>query len=590
MKTTMNRLIALFALTVMVFTLFTVSAGATEPVKDDVIVLYTNDVHCAHESYPLLAAYRAQLMEEGYKVVTVDAGDALQGEIIGALTEGSAIIDIMNNVGYDYAIPGNHEFDYTTETFLTKAETEADYQYLCANFRYIPEDKTVFAPYALVEANGKKLAFVGISTPETYSKSTPTYFQDENGNFIYSFSEDDFYNTIQTAVDNAIAEGAETVVAIGHLGISDITEGWRSVDVIANTHGIDAFIDGHAHETIETASYTDKNGNTVTLSSTGTKLGYFGQMTVSANGNITTKLIDPDSIDVTALSDSANVAYNNVFAVVDGYNKEFDYLFEELGSSDAFLTQNDANGNRIIRFAETNLGNFVTDAYLAVIGGDVAFTNGGGIRSEITQGAVTRKALMDINPWNNEMCVIEVTGKQLLDALEYGVSAMPAEFGSFPHVAGISFEVHTYIDTPVITNELGDFVAITEGAERRVKNVKVGDTALDPDKTYTLSGSCYMLQLSGYKMFDGAKVVKKEGLPTDTEVIVEYFTKHLNGKISADQYGNANGEGRMKTVTAPAEDNSTPSTNDSYNHVIWYAGLLITAMLSAVCTKTKKYS
>lgn len=551
----------------------------------DIIVLYTNDTHCATENFAKLAAYRAKLISEGHTVITVDAGDAIQGEIIGSLTEGTAIAEIMSAVGYDYAVPGNHEFDYTVDTLLSLSADEAEYQFLCANFRYLPDDTDVFAPYATKEINGKKVAFVGIATPETYTKSTPTYFQDENGSFIYSFFENSLYETVQAAVDGAIAEGADTVIAIGHLGITGITEGWRSTDLIENTTGIDAFIDGHAHELIESAVYTDKNGEDVTLSSTGSKFQSFGQMTISADGTIETELIDPDSIDVTSLTGTVKEDYDKVKGIIDGYNAEFEYLFEEIGESEAYLTENDANGNWIIRCGETNLGNFVTDAYIAATGADIAFVNGGGIRTEIKEGVVTRKTVMDVNPWNNEMCVLEVSGKQILDALEYGVSAMPEVFGSFPHVAGLSFEVHTYIATPVTVNELGDFVSITEGAERRVKNVKIAGKALDPDKTYTLAGSCYMLQLSGYKMLDGAKVVAKEGLPTDTEMLVNYFTETLGGKITAERYGNISGEGRMTVVSEKPESTSpTPPTGDT-TAVYWIGLIFVSAALSALALK-----
>lgn len=583
----MKRIFCL-ALTVLMLMSITVIAGAAEETGGDIIVLYTNDVHCATEDYALLAAYRAKLISEGHTVYTVDAGDAIQGEMIGSLTEGAAIVDIMNNVGYDFAIPGNHEFDYMIPNLLSLAEA-AEYEYLCSNFRYLPEEKDIFAPFATVEAEGKTVAFVGISTPETYSKSTPTYFQDENGNFIYSFLEDDFYETVQTAVDAAIAAGADTVIAIGHLGIAGVTEGWRSVDLIANVKGIDAFLDAHAHEVIEGDTYKDAEGEDVVLSSTGTKFDNIGMLTVSADGSISTQLIDTDTLSLESLGEDAKAAYDKVKAVVDGYNAKFEYLYEEIGRSEVYLTENDENGNWIIRCGETNLGNFVTDAYIAVTGADIAFVNGGGVRAEIHEGAVTRKAIMDINPWGNEMCVLEVTGTQLLDALEYGVMMMPEVFGSFPHVAGISFEVHTYVESPVTVNENGDFVSIPDGAERRVANVKVGGEALAADKVYTIAGTRYMLQLSGYKMFADAKDIS-ENLVPDNEMLVEYLTDHLNGVIPADKYGKLSGEGRMTVISQKPTEESTPSTpplGDGESYILWI-GLLTLAGACAFELKSKQ--
>ncbi len=587
MKNMLRKILAVSVVALLLLCTVTGSILAVSAETEEIIVLYTNDVHCGTDNYAVFAAYRAQLISEGYNVVTIDAGDALQGEMIGALTEGQAIVDIMNSVGYDYAVPGNHEFDYTVETFLDLANNNAEYQYICANFRDLIEEKEVFEPYVIRDFGDEKIAFVGIATPETYSKSTPTYFQDENGNFIYGFMGDSLYETVQTAIDNAVSDGATKVIAVGHLGISGVTEGWRSTDVIANTIGIDAFIDGHAHEVIEGDIYKNLQNEETILSSTGTKFENFGKLTISSDGSIKTELIDPDTINIDTFSAEAKSAYLAVKSKIDAYNAEFEYLFEEIGTSDAYLTQNDADGNRLVRCGETNLGDFVTDAYVAVTGADIGFVNGGGIRSEINKGTVTRKNIMDINPWGNEMCVIEASGQQIIDALEYGMSAYPEEFGSFPHVSGISFEVHTYIESPVITNELGDFVSIRENAQRRVTNVRVGGEEIDLDKTYTIAGSCYMLQLSGFKMFTGAKTVEYMGPKTDSEMLVEYFEKHLNGKITAEQYGNISGAGRIVMVDK-APENVPPAAGDGSMNIVWVTLLAFAAATATATAKKRK--
>ncbi len=579
MKRTITFLLtALLIIPLLIF----VSPNASAE-NGDIIILYTNDVHCATKGYAPFAAYRAQLISEGNTVITVDAGDALQGEMIGALTEGSAIADIMNNVGYDIAIPGNHEFDYKVETLLNISTNEAKYDYICANFYDIINEKTVFKPYVIKEIGEEKIAFVGIATPETYSKSTPTYFQDENGNFIYDFREDCFYEVIQDAVNSALSEGATKVVAIGHLGINGTTEGWRSTDVIANTYGIDAFIDAHAHEIIEQSVFKNIKGEDVILSSTGTKFNYFGKMTISENA-VTTELISPDVINIDSLSQNAKDAYDKVNGIVNGYNSEFEYLFEEIGESEVKLAINDENGKRIVRSDETNAANFVTDAYKSVTGADVAFVNGGGVRSEIPIGKFTRKAVMDINPWNNEMCVIEVSGRQLLDALEYGMHATPTEFGSFTHVSGVTFEVHTYIPTPVTVDEQDNCIAIDNEAPRRVRNVKVNGVALDLNKKYTVAGSSYMLQLSGFTMFKDARVVQDK-LPTDTEMLVEYVTNHLDGKITSDKYGNIYGDGRIVMIEEPIENEPIVPGDESNTAILIITATLSILAVSAFCKK-----
>ncbi len=543
-------------------------SGSAVPAPEGAVVLYTNDVHCATDGYSYLAAYRAQLIEDGYDVITVDAGDAIQGEAIGSTSEGAAIVDIMNTVGYDYGVPGNHEFDYGLDRFLEIAAgdaPEAQYEYLSCNFVDLQTDATVLAPYDIVEMNGEDVAFVGISTPETYTKSTPTYFQDENGNFIYSFSEDTFYDTIQDTVDNARAEGADRVIAVGHLGIEGTTEGWKSTDVIANTTGIDAFIDAHSHETIAENEYANADGEMIPLTSTGTKFANFGVMTLKEDGRYTTELISPSSVDIQS-SDAAASAYREVQDKVDGYNEELAYLNEKLGTSEVELTINDADGVRRIRNGETNMGDFVADAYRTMSGADIALVNGGGIRDSIAAGDVTRKDLMDVNPWNNEMCVIRATGQQILDALEHGARMNPEECGGFLQVSGLTYEIHNYLESPVITDSMEIFQEIDGTKERRVQNVMIGGEALDPDETYTVAGSCYTLQEQGdgFSMFKGAEVVKEEGLPVDSEMLISYFTKELGGKVTAEQYGDPLGDGRITILTeaqGETEDPENPSGN-----------------------------
>lgn len=292
---------------------------------ESVYVLYTNDIHCEVSGYPALAAYRAQLLENGENVVTVDAGDAIQGEAIGAQTKGSAIIDIMNTVGYDYAIPGNHEFDYSLSTFLDLTKN-ADFTYLSANFVDLQTGSTVFTPYAVKDFDGKKAAFIGICTPETYTKSTPVYFQDENGNYLYSFSENTFYETIQNTIDQAREDGADIVIAVGHLGINGTASGWKSTDVIANTTGIDVFIDGHSHETIANNIYQNKDGEDVPLTSTGTKFDNFGIMKIQMDASdasndisITAQLLHPSEVTYDS-SEAASEAYHSVQNKIDHYN------------------------------------------------------------------------------------------------------------------------------------------------------------------------------------------------------------------------------------------------------------------------------
>ncbi|MBR2868419.1 MAG: bifunctional metallophosphatase/5'-nucleotidase [Clostridia bacterium] len=553
MKKTLSVIIAILMLVSAVPTAF---AAETETV-----IIYTNDVHCAIDDYPVIAAYKTELIAQGKNVIVVDAGDAIQGEIIGAITEGEAVVDIMNTIGYDYAIPGNHEFDYGVEVFLDLAQNKAKYEYLSSNFYDLTSVESVFAPYAIEDIGDYQIAFVGISTPETVSKSNPDYFKNEDGNFIYGFpvypggmTNEILYEHVQNSIDAAVGKGADIVVALGHMGITETTEGWKSIDVIANTNGIDYFIDAHSEEVIENDVYKNKDNEDVVLTSTGTKLAYFGVMTISG-GNADFELINPDDVEIETMSESAKTAYDNVKAKVDGYYEDIAYLFENIGTSEVELHTRDEDFSWAVRERETNAGDFVADAYRAVTGADVAIANGGGIREKIGVGNVSRKMLMDMNPFGNSMCVVEVTGQQLVDVLEHGARACPESLGGFFQVSGVTFEIHTYRESPVICDQLDNFIGINEEMERRVQNVFVGDEPVDLGEKYTLAGSTYVILSGGdgLSMLEGSTVVQQEGLPCDNGMLIEYFTEHLDGVISADVYGNPEGDGRITIVESSFE-------------------------------------
>lgn len=581
----MKKLISILLVAIMLLSVINITVFAAE--AQETVILYTNDVHCAMDDYPVLAAYRAELLAQGKNVITIDAGDAIQGEVIGGLTEGEAIVELMNAVGYDYAVPGNHEFDYGMDTFLDLAQNKAEYDYISTNFYYLPGVRPVFAPYVIEDFGDYQIAFIGISTPETITKSTPEFFKDENKNFIYGFPTwdmqgDVLYENIQESIDSAILEGADIVVAAGHTGILETTDGWKSTDIIANTSGIDYYIDAHSHETIESAVYKNENNEDVILSSTGTKFDSFGVLTINGS-NADFELVDPDDVNVEEMSDEAKNAYNTVKGIVDGYNEDIAYLCEEIGTSKAHLVAYDSDGTWAVRKRETNAGDFVADAYRSVTGADVAIANGGGVRAEIEVGNVTRKMLMDMNAFNNDMCVLEVTGSQLLDVLEHGARECPQSLGGFFQVSGMSFEIHAYLESPVICDQLDNFIEIDETKERRVQNVLIGGEPIEADKIYTLAGSTYVLLQGGdgLTMLDGTTVVQKDGLPCDSEMLIKYFTDTLGGNISAEQYGDPDGDGRIKIF------NSAP-VDVSYDYEISY-GETITVSAPVYLNDTVKY-
>ena len=506
---------------------------------NDIVILYTNDVHCAVDDnlgYTGLATVKNALEAQGKHVVLVDNGDAVQGDTIGTLSNGEYIIDIMNEVGYDVATPGNHEFDYGMDQFFALTE-QANFPYVSANF--VDNDgNTVLDPYVIKDVAGVKIAFVGISTPKTITTSTPKYFQDDNGNYIYSFQQDEtgekLYAAVQSAVDAARAEGAQFVIALAHLGIEEDCSPWTSSEVIVNTTGIDAVLDGHSHSMIQGEKVKNKDGAEVLLSSTETKLAYIGCLTIKDDGSMSTTLISD----------------NGMKEFIGGIQEEFEELVNTVvASTDVDLIIKDpASGERIVRVSETNLGDLCADAYRAMSGADVAIVNGGGVRADIPAGDITYGQIIAVHPFGNEMCVVECTGQEILDALELGCSKLPAESGGFLQVSGMTYTVDLNVESTVKLDENGMFVEV-EG-ERRVKDVTIGGEPLDPEKTYTLASHNYKLKDcgDGYSMF-ADNVFLQDSVMIDNQVLINYIVDVLGGTVG-EEYADPYGQGRITIIEA----------------------------------------
>ena len=517
----------------------------------DAVVLYTNDIHCGIDGYSKLAAYRRQMIEAGYETAVVDAGDFIQGEMTGSLTKGADIIALMNAVPYDLAVPGNHEFDYGTANFLALVQKSATFPVLSANFEDLRAHKPVLPPYKILTLGGRQVAFVGVCTPSTYTSSTPKYFEDEKGRQIYGFGEKDFVAKVQAAVDRARQEGAEIVVLLAHLGINGINEGWRSIDVIAQTRGIDAVIDGHSHEAFAGEVYKNADGKDVRYSQTGSKFMFFGKMTLAKDGSIRTELIHPGDVDEKK-SETSQKAYADVQTLIDRCHEKVAYLNEKLGVAEVPLAIDDPRtGTRRVRMGECSMGDFVADAYRAVLGAPIAVVNGGGVRASVDGPDVTRLDLMNVNPWNNPTCVVEMPGRTLLDLLEFSCRHLPdEENGGFLQVSGLSFEVDPSLKSPVAIDDKGVFAGVGEGAPRRVRNVRVDGAPLRPEAVYAVAGSKYVLLEGGdgNGTLAGVKVLRADGLPTDAECLIKYFTENLRGKVKMERYGNPLGSGRITIV------------------------------------------
>ena len=537
--------------------------------KDQIVIYYTNDVHTYIDgtlSYDNIAALKDETANWANGVLLLDAGDHVQGTAYGSMDEGETIIKLMNAAGYDAATLGNHEFDYGMERTLKIAE-EAKFPYLSANFYHEKDGvagESVLDAYKIFETGGKKIAVVGITTPESFTKSTPKYFQDAEGNYIYGIAggEDGtaLYASVQTAVDAAKAEGADYVIALGHLGDDPSSKPWTSEELIANTNGIDAFIDGHSHSTVPMKEVQNKDGQTVVLTQTGSYFNAIGRMSISDDG-ITSQL-------VTQYTGSDA----EVKAIKDNWVTEIDTkLGEVIGHTDVVFNNYDENGGRLVRKQETNTGDFAADALYYLFDNmdldvDLAIMNGGGVRNKAITGDISYKTCKEIHTFGNVACLIQVTGQQILDALEWGARDVgSAECGGFLQVSGVSYEIHSYIPNTVQKDEKGVWTGGPTG-EYRVKNVKIGGEPLDLTKTYNLAGYNYTLRDlgDGFAMFDGAVNVL-DYVMTDYMVLANYVQSFpvVDGKheitatnsVLGANYAEVTGEGRIKVVPEKAFEN-----------------------------------
>ncbi len=493
--------------------------------KAAVTILYTNDVHTYIDkqspklTYAAIAALKKSYEDAGQDVLLVDAGDHIQGTAYGSMDDGATIIKLMNEASYDLATPGNHEFDYG----MARAKAvikEADFPYVSCNWVDVRTDLRVLPDYKMFRIKGKWIAFVGVTTPETFTKSTPAYFMNASQTrYIYDILGGDdgwkLYNAVQKSVNRARQMGADYVIGLGHLGVDPSSAPWTSEEVIAHTTGFDAFIDGHSHTVMENKQVLDASGKYVTLTQTGSYFANVGKMTIGNDGSISTELIP---------------AYEGVDAGVAATAKDWidsvdEMLGEEIAVGDQVFYINDPEtGKRRIRMGETNLGDFVADGIytyfneIEELDCDIAIMNGGGIRTDVAAGSWSFKTCKQVSPFGNVACLMSVTGQQILDALEFGarfVGTDGKENGGFLHVAGATYEIHTDIPNTVPTDDKNVWLSSATGTSR-VQNVKIYNKKrgeyepLDLEEEYALAGMNYTLRNlgDGFAMFDGATLIK----------------------------------------------------------------------------------
>lgn len=580
MKKLCKRIITFSLVLCMALSVFTGVVYAKD--TDTIVILYENDVHCAVEGYSKLAAMKNELLETHTNVGVVSVGDFVQGGTLGAVSKGEYIVNLMNKVGYDAIALGNHEFDYQLPR-LDELNNMSNTKFISCNFQKIGEDKSYFEPYTIVSYGNVDVAYIAITTPETINSSSPAQFKNDKGELIYTFNESKLYDIVQTNINAAETAGADYVIALSHIGYDESGNLADITDVIENTDGFDVVLDAHSHSVIEEKVIKDKSGDDVLLTSTGTKFEYIGKLTIK-NGAFDTQLVEVES-------------YTKTDPVVDAYITEINENYAQLGnrkigeSKVEFITH-DKDGNRLVRNAETNLGNFCSDALRVMTGADMSFVNGGGLRAPMESGDITFNDIFSVFPFNNQIVTAEISGQILIDFLEMAVMNYPEEDGSFPHMSGVTFSVNKSIPTSVKVDENGFFEKV-DGAYR-VYNVKVLDKtsgeykALDPNGKYVLAGFNYFLLDfgGGMTMFKDAKILDAEGT-LDVELLENYIVEHLGGVIGeeyAEVKPNISFTDGVITETETPDNNeqenkepSSPQTGDNSYIVVWVLLLIISA-------------
>ena len=527
------------------------------PLKD-VAIIYTNDIHtyirnrdpkderkAKNLSYAALSALKEDIASQGKEVILVDAGDHIQGTAYGDMDKGATIIQMMNKTGFMLSTLGNHEFDYGISRIFELIK-KAEFPYISCSFYKVDDGKLVLPAYKIIEKGGIRIAFIGISTPESITKSTPTFFMDKDGNLLYNFysGEDgsELYESVQKAIDE-VKPQADYVIALGHLGVDISSVPYTSRDVISHTHGLDAFIDGHSHTLIEHEFVADSKGNQVLLTQTGAYFKGVGIMNITKEGEITTEVLhEYERHD------------KKIVEIENGWIKTID---EKLGEKIAvldtkmFVMDPKNPSQRIIRCQETNLGDLTADSFYYYfneklkLGCDIAFSNGGGIRNGINPGNVSYFSAKTVFPFGNQLCVVEATGQQILDAIEKGAmfagvydetKHIPAESGGFLHVAGIKYEIDSTVDSTVRIDGSGIWLGGPTG-KYKVTNVKVYNREtqeyepLDPEKKYRTAGTNYVLKNlgDGMAMFKGIVPIL-DFVGEDYIILADYFKSFKKGK------------------------------------------------------------
>ncbi|MDD3409553.1 MAG: bifunctional UDP-sugar hydrolase/5'-nucleotidase [Eubacteriales bacterium] len=539
----MKRKISILLVLTLLACLLVPSAMAQNIVdlKGKLVILHTNDIHgyaVTNPSEPTMgyaqiAEYRKEALDQGANVLMLDAGDFSQGQPIVNLDQGASAVEFMNAVGYDAACPGNHEYDWGSDNFLQNAE-KANFPILAANIIRSSDKELIFQANKIFEYGDVKVGVFGLDTPETLTKANPELMKG-----LTFLMGEELYACAQAQVDELKAAGCTLIVCLGHMGVDDESIGNRSLDIIANTNGIDLFIDGHSHTELnqkvdQKAVEGEEKAAQTLLVSTGSYGHNLGEVVYDGE-SLSAALVPASPAQITANEGDDEVA--------DAVNSKNAAVEEQLSAVFA-KTEVDLDGNRDpgVRTQETNLGDFCTDAMLWAANQSysqpvvAAINNGGGIRASIAAGDMTMKDMKTVFPYGNTVAVLTLKGSELLEALESATFATPDALGAFPQVSGIVFT----IDTSVAYEQGDQYPDSTYYAPAkpgsRVTIESVGGEPFDLEKDYVIAtnnfsaagGDTYYVFAYAYKQTGTDLGVALE------DALINYVNVQLGGVIGQE--------------------------------------------------------
>ena len=565
--------------------------------SDDIIILHTNDVHCGVQDsigYDGLALLKKQLQEKYKYVFTVDIGDHIQGDTLGILTQGEAIIKIMNKLSYDVAILGNHEFDYKIDVLKSLSE-KINCGYISTNYCYNKNKTTIFDEYVIKEAGDKKIAFIGLTTPETLTKSYLLTLVDEQGNLMHDFlsgnNNQDLYDKVQKNIDEVRSKGADYVILLAHFGMEgDVLEENTSIRLLSHLTGVNALLDGHTHKVYSTTT-PDKNGKEVIIAQTGTKLKNIGKLIIKTNGTIIHEMISKvelnDDYDASLVE---TVTRSGVERYVDKETREFiDSLFDDLSDKlneiigyspfDLLINKDpsDDSHDQLSRNEENTLANLVADAFRSAAASDIVILNAGAVKKDLFEGNITYNDILTILPYSDDIIVKIVSGQTILDALEHGVRLLPEKSARFPQVSGLKYKIDMSINSSVVVDNANVFVKVD--GERRVYDVYVGNEKLEPKKNYSISSRSFLLGGGdGYSMFTPYEVTQNS-INIENQAFSDFIKIDLKGVIP-EKYKEV--EGRIIKTEGKQSDQDGENNSKSNGNYIKRMKLLSVFIILAV--------